>query len=100
MSTPTYRQWADPAAETALRLLAAEDRDDWQDRALCAEVGDDFWFPEKGGSVKEPKRVCAQCPVAAECLEYALEHDIRFGVWGGLSERERHRIKRGSAVAA
>jgi WhiB family transcriptional regulator, redox-sensing transcriptional regulator len=72
---------------------AAEDLS-WQDQAVCAEVGGDFWFPEKGGSTREPKKVCHACPVRAECLEYALKHDERFGVWGGLSERERRRLKR------
>jgi len=65
----------------------------WMDRARCAEVGDDFWFPEKGGSTREPKRVCQSCEVRAECLEYALDHDERFGIWGGMSERERRRLK-------
>lgn len=66
----------------------------WQDDALCAQVGDDFWFPEKGGSTREAKGVCGRCPVRAECLAYALEHDERFGVWGGMSERERRRLLR------
>jgi WhiB family redox-sensing transcriptional regulator len=68
----------------------------WQDLALCAEVGDDFWFPEKGGSTREAKRVCRSCEVRAECLAYALEHEDagRFGIWGGFSERERRRLKR------
>ena len=65
----------------------------WQDAALCAEVGDDFWFPEKGGSTRAAKRVCRACTVSAECLDYALAHDERFGIWGGFSERERRVIK-------
>jgi WhiB family redox-sensing transcriptional regulator len=40
------------------------------------------------------KRVCLSCEVRQECLEYALAHDERFGIWGGLSERERRRLKR------
>jgi WhiB family transcriptional regulator, redox-sensing transcriptional regulator len=52
------------------------------------------FFPEKGGSTREAKRVCTTCPVRAECLEYALGNDERFGIWGGLSERERRRLKR------
>lgn len=96
MSTPTYRQWADPAAQTALRLLAAEvDETAWQDRALCAQADPERWFPERGESTLWPKRICAQCPVAADCLQYALDNGISHGVWGGLSERERRRIKRG-----
>jgi WhiB family transcriptional regulator, redox-sensing transcriptional regulator len=66
----------------------------WQDRALCAQTDPEAFFPEKGGSTREAKRVCRGCEVRAECLEYALEHDERFGIWGGLSERERRRIKR------
>jgi WhiB family redox-sensing transcriptional regulator len=61
----------------------------WQDQGVCAEADPDAWFPEKGGSNREAKRICRICPVRAECLEYALEHDQRFGIWGGTSERER-----------
>ena len=67
---------------------------DWQDRALCAQTDPEAFFPEKGGSTREAKKVCRGCEVRAECLEYALEHDERFGIWGGLSERERRRLKR------
>jgi WhiB family redox-sensing transcriptional regulator len=66
----------------------------WQDRALCAQTDPEAFFPEKGGSTREAKRVCRSCEVRAECLEYALEHDERFGIWGGLSERERRRLRR------
>jgi WhiB family transcriptional regulator, redox-sensing transcriptional regulator len=69
----------------------------WQDRALCAQTDPEAFFPEKGGSTREAKKVCRSCEVRADCLEYALEHDERFGIWGGLSERERRRIKRGFA---
>jgi WhiB family redox-sensing transcriptional regulator len=70
---------------------------DWRDRALCAEVDGEIFYPEKGGSTREAKKVCRSCEVQAECLEYALEHDERFGIWGGLSERERRRLKREAA---
>jgi WhiB family redox-sensing transcriptional regulator len=66
----------------------------WQERALCAQTDPEAFFPEKGGSTREAKRVCMSCEVRAECLEYALAHDERFGIWGGLSERERRRLKR------
>jgi WhiB family transcriptional regulator, redox-sensing transcriptional regulator len=66
----------------------------WQDRALCAQTDPEAFFPEKGGSTREAKRVCRSCEVRAECLEFALENDERFGIWGGLSERERRRVKR------
>ena len=62
--------------------------------ALCAQTDPEAFFPEKGGSTREAKRVCQSCDVRAECLEYALAHDERFGIWGGLSERERRRFKK------
>jgi WhiB family redox-sensing transcriptional regulator len=67
----------------------------WQERALCAQTDPEAFFPEKGGSTREAKRICLGCEVRDECLEYALAHDERFGIWGGLSERERRRLKRG-----
>lgn len=68
---------------------------EWQDRALCAETDPEAFFPEKGGSTRDAKRICQGCEVKKECLEYALANDERFGIWGGLSERERRRVKRG-----
>jgi WhiB family transcriptional regulator, redox-sensing transcriptional regulator len=68
--------------------------DQWQDRALCAQTDPEAFFPEKGGSTREAKKICLGCEVCGECLEYALAHDERFGIWGGLSERERRRLKR------
>jgi WhiB family redox-sensing transcriptional regulator len=69
--------------------------DEWQERALCAQTDPEAFFPEKGGSTREAKRICLGCEVRDACLEYALAHDERFGIWGGLSERERRRLKRG-----
>jgi WhiB family redox-sensing transcriptional regulator len=66
----------------------------WQERALCAQTDPEAFFPEKGGSTREAKRICTTCAVRSECLEYALGNDERFGIWGGLSERERRRLKR------
>lgn len=81
-----------------LSVLFAEGDDEgalgWQERALCAQTDPEAFFPEKGGSTREAKRVCTSCDVRAECLEYALAHDERFGIWGGLSERERRKLKR------
>jgi WhiB family redox-sensing transcriptional regulator len=85
-----------PAGLTFVADLLAEDWQDagWQDRAICAQTDPDAFFPEKGGSTRDAKKVCRGCEVRAECLDYALEHDERFGIWGGLSERERRRLKR------
>ena len=67
---------------------------EWQEQALCAQTDPEAFFPEKGGSNREAKRICQACAVRDECLEYALLNDERFGIWGGLSERERRRLKR------
>ena len=56
----------------------------WQERALCAQTDPEAFFPEKGGSTREAKKVCLSCDVRSECLEYALANDERFGIWGGL----------------
>lgn len=66
----------------------------WQADALCAQTDPEAFFPEKGGSTREAKKICQQCEVRSECLEYALANDERFGIWGGLSERERRRLRR------
>jgi len=64
----------------------------WQELGRCAESDPELFFPEKGGPTEEPKRVCRSCEVRVECLEYALENRERFGIWGGMSERQRRRI--------
>ena len=66
----------------------------WASAAKCLQAEPDTFFPEKGGSTREAKRICAMCDVRQECLEYALENDERFGIWGGMSERERRKLKR------
>ena len=66
----------------------------WQERALCAQTDPEAFFPEKGGSTRDAKKVCGACNVRSQCLEYALSNDERFGIWGGLSERERRRLRK------
>ena len=77
-----------PAATDADSALA------WQADALCAQTDPEAFFPEKGGSTRDAKRICTTCDVRDQCLEYALQNDERFGIWGGLSERERRKLKR------
>ncbi|MDR1212549.1 MAG: WhiB family transcriptional regulator [Propionibacteriaceae bacterium] len=77
-----------------LPYLSDEDALSWQGSALCAQTDPEAFFPEKGGSTREAKMVCQGCEVQRECLEYALTNDERFGIWGGLSERERRKLKR------
>jgi WhiB family redox-sensing transcriptional regulator len=66
----------------------------WQADSLCTQTDPEAFFPEKGGSTRDAKRICAECTVRTECLEYALANDERFGIWGGLSERERRKYRR------
>lgn len=66
----------------------------WQADSLCAQTDPEAFFPEKGGSTRDAKKICASCDVRAQCLEYALQNDERFGIWGGLSERERRKLRR------
>ena len=57
----------------------------WMDDGSCMSVDPELFFPEMGGATKQAKLICKGCPVRAECLDYALEHNEREGVWGGLS---------------
>ena len=70
-------------------------REPWMDQALCTQVDPELFFPIVGSNVNPARRVCRECPVRAECLAYALEHDLRHGVWGGTSERQRERLRAG-----
>ena len=70
----------------------------WQAQANCLGVDPDLFFPERGASTREAKAVCRGCVVREDCLEYALLNGEKFGIWGGLSERERRRIRRQRAL--
>ncbi|HEY8218248.1 MAG TPA: WhiB family transcriptional regulator [Acidimicrobiia bacterium] len=74
------------------------DANRWQERANCLGVDPDLFFPERGASTREAKGVCRGCEVRVECLEYALAQGEKFGIWGGLSERERRRVRRQRAL--
>ena len=83
------------------RLLNNEQLEEerrWQERANCIGVDPDLFFPERGASTREAKAVCRGCEVRDDCLEYALANGEKFGIWGGLSERERRRVRRQRAL--
>lgn len=72
----------------------------WAEQALCAQADPDTWFPEQGHHTLAAiaKRICAACPVRAECLDYALSgadtwQGITTGIWGGTTPRERSRLR-------
>lgn len=79
------RQYDDDPPELALG---------WMDRGLCAETDPEAFFPEKSRSPRPAKKVCRSCEVRSECLEYAVDNGIEFGVWGGLTEMERRGVRR------
>ena len=66
----------------------------WQSDSLCAQTDPEAVFPEKGGSTRDAKKICTSCEVRTQCLQYALANDERFGIWGGLSERERRKLRK------
>ncbi len=65
---------------------------DWRENSLCAQTDPEAFHPEKGGSTREAKKVCMSCEVREECLHWALDNNERYGIWGGLSERERRKL--------
>lgn len=66
----------------------------WYELGDCSGVDPDLFFPGQGESTAEAKAICAGCQVREQCLEWALDNAEKFGIWGGLSERERRRIRR------
>ena len=86
--------------ETKLIEALVLDRLSWQDFANCSGADQDLFFPERGASTRKAKAICAACSVKEECLEFAITQGERFGIWGGLSERERRKIRRQRALAA
>ncbi|MBP91709.1 MAG: transcriptional regulator [Acidimicrobiaceae bacterium] len=80
-------------------IFAKPDLDiDWQEYSNCLGVDPDLFFPERGASTREAKDVCRACVVRTDCLEFALQNGEKFGIWGGMSERERRRIRRQRAL--
>ena len=71
----------------------------WQRQANCMGVDPDLFFPERGASTREAKEVCRGCVVRQDCLEFAIANGEKFGIWGGMSERERRRVRRARVMA-
>ena len=67
---------------------------EWMSRARCRGTDPDTYFPSGSLGVDAALRVCKECPVRTECVEYAMAHKIYIGIWGGLSERQRRRLRR------
>lgn len=71
----------------------------WQDYANCRGADADLFFPERGASTRKAKAICTACEVKDECLDFAIVNGEKFGIWGGMSERERRRVRRARTVA-
>ncbi len=71
-----------------------EEQEQWWKLANCLGVEPNLFYPERGASTREAKEVCRGCAVRDDCLEYAINNGEKFGIWGGLSERERRRYRR------
>jgi WhiB family redox-sensing transcriptional regulator len=72
---------------------------DWRQRGACLDEDPELFFPVGTGrgaapQEEEARAVCMRCPVRAECLAWALETGQEFGVWGGMTELDRRRIRR------
>lgn len=72
----------------------------WQDYANCRGADADLFFPERGASTRKAKAICGECQVKAQCLDFAIDVGEKFGIWGGMSERERRRVRRDRQIAA
>lgn len=72
---------------------------EWYKSARCAEIGGDEWYPEDSCLGNTAKKVCQECPVQVECLEYALVNNERYGIWGGRSPNERKKLLRQRRLA-
>ncbi|MGH9302132.1 MAG: WhiB family transcriptional regulator [Acidimicrobiales bacterium] len=66
----------------------------WRQHAACRGIDPDIFYPVSDEEDYEAKAICAVCPVREACLEHALAHRERDGVWGGANERERRRLVR------
>lgn len=67
-------------------------REPWMDDALCAEVGVDFFFPDEGVVAHDAKQICADCPVARQCLSFGISEE--FGIWGGTTPKQRRKMRK------
>lgn len=67
----------------------------WIEKAACSGMSTDWFFPERGDCVSgaRAKEVCGRCEVREDCLEWAIEVNVGFGIWGGLTEGERRSLK-------
>jgi WhiB family redox-sensing transcriptional regulator len=88
-----YDLLADKTEFLPIPIPITEERP-WVVFSACKDKEPDIFFPEDRKAVRDAVAICATCPVRPECLEYALETDIRYGIWGGTTEKQRRRLVR------
>ena len=69
----------------------------WWGDALCAQTDPDLFFPENRESSAPAKKICAACTVTRQCLQYALDNDLRYGIYGGTDPAQRRKLRRAAA---
>lgn len=75
----------------------------WQERALCRQVDPDLFTPadaDANTAYRRARLICRRCPVAAECLSWAMDNHERSGMWGGMTPHERTALRHGRLVDA
>lgn len=85
-------------ADDLIVLFGLDPDASWRGQGPCAQVDPEIFYPENGRTSKPAKKVCGGCPVRDRCLAYAIEHDERYGVWGGTSEHERRLMRRAAGT--
>ncbi|HMC36454.1 MAG TPA: WhiB family transcriptional regulator [Actinomycetota bacterium] len=71
----------------------------WEDHARCLEHDPDIFFATRARAERRAKSICSRCPVKADCLAFALQSKVEFGIWGGLNGNERRALLRRTAGA-
>jgi WhiB family redox-sensing transcriptional regulator len=94
--TDTHGSVATAMTRDEMLLLVYDDRP-WAAFGSCRRADPDLFFPGSEEDAAEALRICAGCPVRSQCREWALETRVRYGIWGGLTERDRRRLLRRSA---
>ena len=81
-------------------MIGVNEQPEWMTQARCSEVDPELFFPERGDatSPRKARIICNSCEVKVECLQYSIDNDERFGIWGGLTENDRRRLRKGRAV--
>jgi WhiB family redox-sensing transcriptional regulator len=81
---------------TETMLLELDERP-WAAYAACRAADPDMFFPDSESDAVDAVRICRGCPVLGECRDWALDTRVRYGVWGGLTEKDRRRSLRKTA---